>query len=883
MFTDLEESTLRWELDALDMQRVMNVHDEVLDRVVESHGGVVFKSTGDGIGAVFSSPTKAVSAAVMIQRQLQIVPWRSDRPRVRIGLHVGDIVPTRGDYYGAEVNRAARIMDAANGDQIAVSNAVAEFIEPERRSGCGEHELRGIGVEPIHLVLDAQLIDDQRPLRASLVPRVRLLPSEVGKSVGREREVTDLVELVRTNRLVTVLGAGGVGKTHVGLEAARRLEGEFADGAVFVELGSVRNDDDVAAFIAAALGARLQPGLDLLDSLVDYVDGRELLVVLDNCEHVLATLSVITSRLLAASDVVVLATSRAAFGSPYEQIYPLNPLGDLEGVELFNERARSRDPRVVPSNDEASNVLRICSAVGGIPLGIELAAAWVRVLALDDIADRLERSPDVGGARLFDADSRHQPGARHETLRSTIEWSYRQLSKREALLFDRVSVFMGGFSIEAAAAVCSGEGVAADEVAGILMALVDTSMVTVELAGRDRRFVLLRPLQLFGADNLIDRGEFDELSRRHAHHFVEAAKTASGHLVSEHERDVWTFFTTEWSNIREAFSRLRAVGETQVAAQLLLDLGWYSTLSLRSEAFAWADELLESDDAHLLDAKSSLLGLRAIHKYFLVAPDSRSDAEYGLELDESDPHGYCRIALGAVWVNNQHAEHESELWTNEWIASLTPESPMMSRLWAHGMRAFHLCVHDPQSPEAAENIAVIETIVAQSRARSAQVLAHWAKGMYLASVALPSNDMKNITAARDEWSAGRELAGSLADVHLVAHLITSLELHFTAGGGPVGDALELSRDALHRAHRHHYLAGTSHLFGVVAIVLTRVGRIDIGQRLLRVMMANGHPPRQNAIDALGPVETPDPSATLSIREAARLADIALLEALGDRL
>lgn len=884
MFTDLEESTLRWEIDDSEMRRVMNVHDDVLDQVVRSHDGVVFKSTGDGIGAVFPSPTRAIDAAVLIQRQLQAVPWRRDRPRVRIGLHLGDIGPTRGDYYGADVNRAARIMDVANGDQIAISDALAEFVEPERRSACGVHELRGIGTENVHLVHDAALIDDQRPLRALTVRPAQQLPSAVSLSVGRQREIDEIAELVRSKRLVTVVGVGGVGKTHVGLAVGRVLEQIFSDGAVFVDLGSIRHGDDVAPAVAAALGARLQPGRDLLGSIAHYVEGRELLVLLDNCEHVIDAVADVISRLLESADVAVLATSRSSFTTAHEQVYPLGPLCGDDGIDLFIDRAGSRDPRLGSTNAQPDAVARICSAVGGIPLGIELAAAWVRVLSLDDLADRLERSLDLSG-RPAEQTQRPDVGLRQETLRSTIEWSYLQLDEREALLFDRISVFMGGFSIDAAETVCSDADLAADEIASVLMALVDASVVSVEHVDGGRRFSLLRPLQMFGADNLERRSGVDEMSRCHAEYYAASVAHAGRRLVSEHERDVWLFFDVEWSNIREAFARLRAAGRPNAAAQLLLDLGWYATLSLRSEAFGWADDLLASTESSTLESPSSLLGLRALHKYFIVDVDSRADAEQGLSLDPTDPEGFCRIALGAVWVNNQQAAHESALWTNEWIGSLTPKSPTMSRLWAHGMRAFHLCVHEPTSSELLDHVAIIDGIAADTASISARVLAHWVSGMRLVSVALESGSSTDLAAGLREWREGRERARSLSDIHLLDYLITSIELHVTAADGVLGDALRLSRDALRRARSHHYVAGTSHLFGVTAIVLARTGRADLGRRLLPVMLANGHPPRQNAIDAVNassPGDGVEPTDVLSIHEAGHLADIALSEAIGDR-
>ncbi len=876
MFTDLEDSTVRWEVEPAVMRRVMNVHDEILNRAVDEHGGVVFKSTGDGLAAVFTSPSQAVDAAVVMQKQLQTVPWPQTRPRVRIGLHLGDISPTRGDYYGAAVNRAARIMDCANGDQIAVSAALASFLDLGSCVAAGEHQLRGIGTEVVHLIRRPEILVDERPLRARLSASSRPLPAPTSSSIGRSQEISDAVDLLAMKRSVTLVGSGGVGKTHTALDVGRRAEQTYADGAVLVELAALRDGDAVIDAVAAALGARVQPGMDLLQSVVDFLAAREVLVILDNCEHVAMAAKAVITSMVGEAGVSILATSRSPLGFPGEQVFPLRPLrAPADRVELFVERASERDPTFLPTVDERFLIGEICERLDGLPLGIELAAAWVRILTPRDLLERLESSLEIAP----DIDTRD----RQHTLRSTIRWSYDQLTAQEAELFDRLSVFAGGFTIESAAAVCADDvAVPVDEVIDLVMALVDKSMVISERHGDVFRFRLLRTLQAFGADRLSETDSVGSCQSRCADYFADLVSDSGERLISAQEPEVWDRLDADWANIRASFDTFVGHGRLDDACQMLLNLGWYSTLSLRSEPFAWAEQLLAIPGAAALEGRASLHGLGAIHKYFTVDHDSRSDAERGLELDPSDPYGYCRIALGAVWLKNQHVAQESDEWTRSWLQSLTDSSPTMSRLWAHGMRAFHLCVHDPLTEETREHVSAIAKIASDTSSTSAMVLSHWANGMYCISTG-------DGGAAVAHWRTGLDAAASLTDLHLVAHLIVGLQLHFTAPDGDLDEVLRSCRLSLQDARQHHYLAGTSHLFGVTAIVLSRSGLAHVGERLVKVMESTGHIPRDNAIDALRSARpendagSPDETDTvLSVHDAATLADQALNEALEQR-
>jgi hypothetical protein len=443
-------------------------------------------------------------------------------------------------------------------------------------------------------------------------------------------------------------------------------------------------------------------------------------------------------------------------------------------------------------------------------------------------------------------------------------------------------VFAGGFSLDAVEAICvEDEHVTPSDVASTVMALVDKSMLQVERHGDQPRFVMLRTLRMAGAEQMDGSSWKQALSARHARYYAGIVSEAAEQLISQREPEIWELLDLEWPNIREAFVAMRTAGRLEDAAGLVLDLGWFSTLSLRSEPFAWADELVQSDGAEHIDGVASLYGLRAIHKYFTVDPDSRSDAERGLAIDPADPNGYCRIALGAVWLKNQHAEHESHEWTTTWLESLSDSSPPMSHLFAQGMRAFHLCVHDPFSSEALERVESIELVASASGSTSALVLAHWARGMHIVSTMSEGSEGADLGDALAQWHTGLDAAESLSSVHLVADLITGLELHFTAATGDLETALRTCRRALRNAHEHHYLAGTSHLLGVTAIVLARVGRADVGRQLLPVMVANGHVPRSNVRAALGPdvdagLNSHRPS--LTIHQAAELAEATLTHA-----
>ncbi|MEM7093416.1 MAG: adenylate/guanylate cyclase domain-containing protein [Actinomycetota bacterium] len=873
MFTDVEGSTSHWERNPESMRTAMADHDRLLSEAVAAFDGVVFKHTGDGLGAVFGSPDRAALCAVDMQRQLQAHDWQGiDRIKIRIGLHMGDIEPTSGDYFGPPVNRAARVMDVANGDQIAASEVVADFVRSVTMRRMGSHQLKGIGTEVISLLTADDLVTDDRALRARVSQAVKPLPAPAHRLIGRDRELERSAELVAQHQNVTIIGPGGVGKTSFALELGRRCQHRFADGAVLCEFAPVVDASAVLEVIAESIGARVQPEMTLLESIVNFLEGREMLILLDNCEHVIPAVHEFVEAVAPFGDIHVITTSRERLGLRSEQVFSLEPLtAETHAVELFLERARERDLNFEPNAEAMRAIRSICTRLDGIPLGVELAAAWVRVLTPEQLREHL--------AERFDVLERTRSRGHRQTLRETIQWSYEQLDDALKQLFVRLSVFSGGFSYEAAVAVCSQDEIDDHEVLDLMMSLVDKSMIMTDRGSGQIRFTMLETLRQFGVDELVEAGQLDELRDRHAEFFRALAKHEAAQLVSEKEAEVWDLLDREWANIRTTFNHLLDVDRFDDAAELVLELGWFAGLSLRMELFAWLAQLVERPGLEDRPSAGSMVGLTALAEYFTINPNSVQTAKRGLELDPVDMYGFGRCALAADSLNNVLDAAESDARTRDWLDALTDESPALARLWAHGMRVFHICSQDP-SEQALEHHQVLSQLANRTGSASAIALARWAGGMVAS--------FQSINAALAEWRQGLDSARSINDVHLLVHLIVGLELHFTASHGDLDTVLDRCLSILTEAHDQHYLAGTSHLFGVTAIILARVDRAEVGAELLGSMHAHGHVPRENArrrIDAaLGDrAELAERRGhALSTNEAAALATSALREAIEER-
>jgi predicted ATPase/class 3 adenylate cyclase len=599
LFTDLEGSTRLLEAHPAAYRDAVRRHHDLLRGAVEASGGAVFETVGDAVYAAFARPTAAVAAALAGQLALQAEPWGVTGPlRARMGVHLGEVEVQGAHYFGAPLYRGARLMATAHGGQVVLTAAVAAVVRDALPAAAslrdlGAHRLRDLaGPERVYQLGHPDLPAEFPPLR-SLDAFPHNLPLQLTSFVGRERELATVQGLLAQHRLVTLTGPGGTGKTRLAQQAAAEAlapaDGQpaFADGVWLVELAALADPALVPQAVATAVGVREEPGRPVLATLTDALRPRRLLLLLDNCEHLLDAGARLADTLLRACPrLTILATSREALGVAGETAWPVPSLalpdaGDprdsehLRAVEaltqcaavrLFLDRAVAVHPsfRVTPQNAPA--VALICARLDGIPLAIELAAARIRVLPPAELLTRLEDR-----FRLLTGGSRTAL-ERHRTLQAAVDWSYDLLTAPEKLLFDRLSVFAGGWTLASAEAVCAGDGIAGDAVLDLLTRLVDQSLVLVdEQPDGTARYRLLETLRAYAQAHLAAHGAAEALRQRHARVYlalveaVEARVRSDPVLLDRAER--------EHDNCRAALRWLLDQGEAEASLRFAAAMG----------------------------------------------------------------------------------------------------------------------------------------------------------------------------------------------------------------------------------------------------------------------------------------------------------------------
>jgi predicted ATPase len=522
LFTDIEGSTQRWQHDHQAMSDALATHDHLIRSVVERHGGVVFKHTGDGMCAVFRSAPAAMTAAVEAQADLALP--------VRMGLHTGEAEMRDGDYFGATLNLTARVMDAGHGGQVLVSASTASLVRDHEVTDLGEHHLKGLqGSERIFQVGRGEF----PPLRT---PRHTAgnLPVELSTFVGRAHEVKSLVDELADHRLVTLIGVGGTGKTRLAVETGFAVSASFPDGCWMVELAPVSVDDAVPFAFATGLGVTAARDGDVIDDLVARLRYKRLLVIVDNCEHVLAAAAGVVERIVATCPTItVLATSREPLMVRGERLVPVPSLSPGDAERLFLERARDEAPDLVIDADQARAVAELCLRLDGLPLALELAASRVRALTPVELVANLEERFRllVGGRR-----SRIE---RHQTMRGTLDWSYDLCSDVERAVFDRLSVFPAGFDLAAARAVAGGDGISDLDVADVVPQLLDRSLLQRSAApDGTTRHRMLETMRAYGREHLQHQGTSDTARARHARYIANTIGALSLRTIGPDEREV---------------------------------------------------------------------------------------------------------------------------------------------------------------------------------------------------------------------------------------------------------------------------------------------------------------------------------------------------------
>jgi len=582
LFTDIEGSSRLWEQDPVAMRSALARHDTLLCDAIERHGGCVFKKWGDQVCGVFGVGPSAIAAAVEAQQALQCDASPTVGPlRVRMALHSGHAEEHEGDYLGPPVNRVARLLSAAYGGQVLLSGVTRELArhalpaDVELRD-LGEHRLRDLaGPEHVFQILHPSLPDDFPPLR-SLEALIHNLPIQLTSFIGRDREVEEAKQLIDVTRLLTLTGAGGCGKSRLALQVAADILHRYPDGACFVELAAVPDAAVVPSSVASALGTREDPGRRIVAALIDHLQHKSFLLILDNCEHLVSACAELADMLLrACAGLTILTTSREPLAVGGETVFHVPSLAvpaaarppsaaavaQSEAGRLFAERATGVLPGFAVTDENAPAIAEVCRRLDGIPLAIELAAARLRVLSPQEIASRLNDR-----FRLLTAGSRSAL-PHHQTLQATMDWSHDLLTLAQQCLFRRLAVFAGGWALDAAESVCTGGQVDAPEVLDLLSALVEKSLVVRDVGPRAAtRYRLLETVRQYARERLDAEGESVAVRERHAEYYLALAERAG---LSGSDQEIWLGrLEAEHDNLREALYTALSTGATDVPLRL---------------------------------------------------------------------------------------------------------------------------------------------------------------------------------------------------------------------------------------------------------------------------------------------------------------------------
>jgi predicted ATPase/class 3 adenylate cyclase len=606
LFTDVEGSTRLWEAEPQPMARALRRHDEMLRAAIGQAGGFVFKTMGDAFCAAFATPQEALGAALGAQQALAAERWPTSRPiRVRMGLHTGVCEERDNDYFGPVVNRTARLEAVAHGGQVLISGATAELLSETLPEGVtlrdlGLHRLKDLGRAERVFQLEAEFLAPDFPPLASLDnPELpNNLPGQLSAFVGREREVREVRRLVESSRLVTLTGAGGCGKTRLALQAAAELLDEARDGVWFVDLAPLTEGEQIPAAVAAALGLADPGGQLLLESLTESLREQDTLVLLDNCEHVIDAAAKLCGLLVRdCPRLRILATSREPLGLDGEHVYRVPslslPPGEAESVDeiaasdaarLFVDRAQAHDSGFGLDEDTAPLVASVCRRLDGIPLALELAAARLSSMSIQQVSQRLDQR-----FRLLTGGSRNAM-PRQQTLQAAVDWSFGLLHEPERETLRRLSVFAGGFELEAAEAICADGGVDAFDVLDLLGSLVDKSLVVADRTPGSVRYRLLDTIRQYAAQELLSSGGEAEVVAardRHAGYFLGLAQEAAPALSGHGQGDWLRRLDPEWENLRAAAAHLGDQGRTDDVLRLGVWLQWFAMGKGHTDVLAW--------------------------------------------------------------------------------------------------------------------------------------------------------------------------------------------------------------------------------------------------------------------------------------------------------
>ena len=653
LFTDIQGSTKLWESQPDAMRAALARHDALLRTAVEDNEGVVFKTIGDAFCAAFATAPNALRAALAAQQQLSAEMWPASLTlQVRMALHTGAAELRDNDYFGQPLNRVARLLATGYGGQTLLSHVTYDLVcdalpLQTTLKDLKAHRLKDLG-RPEHVFqLNHPDLPAEFPPLKSLDSVANNLPQQVTSFIGRKKELASVQEALLKSRLLTLTGSGGSGKSRLALQAAADLLETYPDGVWLIELAPLADPLLVAQTVANVLGVQEETNKPILTTLVEKLKTKKLLMLLDNCEHVLDTSAKLADTLIrACPDIKILATSREGLGIAGEttyrvpslslpdpkQVQTAESLSHFEAVQLFIDRALQTQPAFAVTSTNAPALASICFRLDGIPLAIELAAARARSLSVEDINSKLDQR-----FRLLTGGSRTAL-PRQQTLRSLIDWSYDLLNEPEKALLCRLSVFAGGWTLEAVEAVCVGGAVEEWEALDFLTSLCDKSLVVAEPSGTTTRYRMLETVRQYARDHLLEVGDGEVYRDRHLAFFLALAEEMEPHTSSLRMKEILDRFEAELDNFRAALD-WSGDAPTHAESGLRLILGMSNFFSRRGyfkEVRERMSRALEASEA--VSPSLRARGLCALGDYEIYTPDfvtARRLLEESLEIRQA--------------------------------------------------------------------------------------------------------------------------------------------------------------------------------------------------------------------------------------------------------
>jgi len=843
LFTDIEGSTRLWERDRAAMTRAARRHDAILDAAISNHQGVLFKHVGDAAQAAFPTPLDAVFAAVEAQRALAAEPWPETGPiRARMAIHSGEATPdSRGDYHQVpSLNRLARLMASGHGGQVLLSGAVRQAVNGALP---GEVTLRDLGRHRLRDLLDPELITQlviaglpgEFPPLKTLEGHPTNLPTLPTALLGREDELSSIADLLVSDgtRLVTLLGPGGVGKTHLALQAAANLVDDFEDGVWLVRLGTVSEPHMILPTVAAAVGVREGGGLDVREALMHWLGDKRLLFVFDNVEQVIAGAPAIADLLAECPRVRILATSRQRLGIGGERTLPVQPLAlpppqatgvddiaESAAVRLFAERASEVASGFELNDRNAATIAALCARLDGLPLAIELAAGQLRVRTLPELVADLDRRFDllVGGKR--------EALTHQQSLAATIDWSYELLDPAAQRLLRFVSVFSGGWNREAAEQVAPEEGGVRD----CMTALTEQSLIRRTVLPDDSsRWTMLESIRAFGWERLQEASEAGSAQDRHAAWCLALAEEAGTHLDGSEQEHWLARLDLEHDNARAALRWTADMADAKRMLALATALApYWQTRGYLSEGRRWLESALKDAD------QTSSPGLRAMVEAGVLAQTQG---------DLSAAQIWYTRALEVARANEDRGR-ESSLLNNLGAAALEQgDLDEAERRFTEGLLLAEALGDQRRRANALANIGAtahyrgdvelalqryLECLQIWRNVGDARGIADMLLNVLLLLAPLPDERQRARAAGEESLRLFRELGEATGE----ALALSGLGL-IASGEGNLELAASLHAESLHLARRVEDLATEARALGNLAVIDLDRGEFDHAEDLLR--------------------------------------------------